>query len=128
MEIEKTLFFGQIDIETKYLFSQEQKVFRKELDEIKNSIEKEGLLNPLEITLTLENGTLGISKGNRRIIVLKELGFKKVPCNLRVFIGKEYSQIAEGLKKLLPFLGEQQGIDISFPYKYKEWEGDFKKF
>ena len=74
---------------------------------IKESIESEGLKNPLEIYVDIRR--IIIAKGNQRLRCLKELGRTKVPVKL-TFQGSHL--VNEILARYLPN-GKKEGMDNS---------------
>lgn len=72
---------------------------RTRIDNLKENIKKEGLKNPLELTLN-SKGNILLTEGNHRLIALLELGYKEVPV-----IIKERSEL---LKNILKEKAEQE--------------------
>ena len=120
MKVLKTVFFSSVEIDIDNL-TYAKNPDRELVDKLKKDIEQNGLLNPLEIVWWWNNGSLGVHHGNHRIFALKELGYKKVPCNLRVYVFEGQEKIVEGLKKILPYVSEQIGETNGTPFVYKDW-------
>ena len=120
MKVLKTVFFGPVEIEIDDL-TYSQNVDGILVEKLKEDIKENGLLNPLEIVWWWNSDSLGVHHGNHRIFALKELGWKKVPCNLRVYVFEGQDEIVEGFKKNLPFRGEQIGESNGTPFVYKDW-------
>jgi hypothetical protein len=94
-------------------------------NDLKESIEKEGIRNPLSVREN-DKGYV-VEVGNQRLQVLKELGIQKVPCVINTKSKKDLEEIpsTKELKKYFkdgfePFkdLGHIQ------PSNYKQWDGE----
>ncbi len=106
---------------------------------VKDDIKKNGLLNPIEVDWNIKEGEseLVIGIGGTRYIAAKELGWKKIPCYLRVHLykfGKHPSgdgtiseDIIKVLKKILPFIGYKSGDYYGRTIPNKEWIARRKK-
>jgi len=61
-----------------------------EYEELKKSIEEEGLKEPLMLTIGKQEGKALLDEGNHRLAIMEELGYEKVPVRVQRFqkIGK----------------------------------------
>ena len=123
-DIVKSCFFGSVNVKIENLISQKEYFKTNAIKEkLRESILKEGLLNPFELTWDLmQPDKLFVRKGGGRLIILKELGWKEVPACIRVLVTKESETIVDGLKNILPFISEIIGIGLAYPIDYKRWE------
>lgn len=90
-------------------------------------MEKEGLINPINIGWHLDTSKVNkfeILIGNDRIVIAKELGWKKISAYLTVFAYEGNYPIVNLLKEYLPFVREKRFEGPSRAVEYKAWEGD----
>lgn len=75
----------------------------KSINEIKDSIEKEGLLHPFDVEWVINSeliDKLRILRGNQRIEALRKLGWTEAPCSITVRGFKETEDIGRMLKRI----------------------------
>lgn len=98
------------------------------IDILAEDIQKNGLLNPLEIVWYLnfdgvnKPDKLYIAKGNQRYRALKKLGMICAPCYIKVYTNEQTRLLLEVLKSIIPFVKEEQNESVQTAVKYKEWE------
>lgn len=95
------------------------------LKELKKDIKKNGLKNPIEVQWLLLKGRIGkltVAKGNTRVKAFQELGKKKIPCYLRIFVYKDRGELEDlqsimfdMMKKFLPFIRQANREDYAPP-------------
>lgn len=118
-EILWTLYCGPFDINLKDLTPISFKY--TQLEEIKKSIEKEGLINTFDVQWIIGDDKLTILRGNQRYEAVKQLGWTKVPCHLRIIVPYTQEVVAKQLIKFLPLIGMQSGTSWRLARTPKEW-------
>jgi hypothetical protein len=78
---------------------------------VRESIEREGLKNPLSCGNVKDNGTYQVNRGNNCLAALIEMGVKEIPCIVCCTSNQKYNPAGEvvdeqGLEKL-----HKSGID-----------------
>ena len=126
------LYYGEIDIsQLKFGVNRPQSWWDqrpnaiKMKNDLKESIEKEGIRNPLSVREN-DKGYV-VEVGNQRLQVLKELGIQKVPCVINTKSKKDLEEIPS-TKELVKYFkdGFEPFKDLGHiqPSDYKQWDGE----
>ena len=89
------------------------------LNLLREDLKKNGLLNPLNVDWRLNQDCrkITIDRGNGRLFILKEMGWKKVSCYLKISFFESNICLLDNFKKILPFVIENDGPDNNFMVK-----------
>ena len=98
-DIAWTLFCGPFDIKLSDLTPISFKY--PQLQQIKESIIKDGLINTFDVQWIVGEKELTILRGNQRYKAVKELGWEKVPCHMKIIVTKDRENDAIALGKFL---------------------------
>ena len=117
----KTIWFGEFMIPLESLPDAKLHHSKKEVrEEIKKSIETDGLINPLELCWDLNGNRLIFARGNQRVDVLRDLGVSEARCYLRVTYNEHQAPLLEFLKQIITWIREVDGDSIKTAVPYKE--------
>ena len=135
-----TYYFGPIDIPIDHLLpvrgsgKGETRLQYKEdfKNRVKDSIEKDGLKNPIDVIWYWNKQDIDkfvFGRGHNRVQACIELGWKSIPCYLRIYCYKNRGDdpniavnICEGLKTVLPLVRVSQSEDVTPAVGYDEWK------
>ena len=70
---------------------------RVEIEDLKNSIEQHGLLQPIIVSPSRES--FHLVAGHRRVLACRELGYKEIPAVIQTFSSPETIQITENIQR-----------------------------
>ena len=107
--VEHAWFFGPFQVSLDQIRAPETDIKNHILlSEVKQSIHKDGLLNPIDLQWNLDDrfAELFIIRGNNRVQACKELGHQTIPAYIRVVDYGESRPWGEGMKRFLPLIRE----------------------
>lgn len=114
-----TLYCGPFDIKLSDLTPISFKY--PQLEQIKESIQKEGLINTFDVQWVVGEDKLTILRGNQRYEAVKQLGWEKVPCHMKIIVLKTQETTGKVLLKFLPDIKWESGTSWKLARRPKQW-------